>query len=89
MLKYGQMRVDGIHPQAPSLIGLVCPDPIPSIELFHLPITIRGYGARREDRPDYSLEPFARTQLHSRRNAISELDAGIFKSLADCDQTNL
>ena len=75
MLKYGQVRVDGIHPQAPNPIGLICCDPVPSIELFHPPITLRGYGVRRE-----SLGPFTRTQPYPRRNTISELDAGVFKA---------
>ena len=35
MLKYGQVRVDGIHPQAPNPIGLLCCDPVPSVGLFH------------------------------------------------------
>jgi hypothetical protein len=50
-MKYGQVRVDGIHPQALNTIELICSDPIPSIELFHPPISLR-FGVRREDCPD-------------------------------------
>jgi hypothetical protein len=81
------MQVDGIHPQAPSLVELVCPDSILSIELFHRRAPSAATEFRREDRLDYSLEPFAWTELHAWRNAIRKLDAGILKSVADCEQT--
>jgi hypothetical protein len=45
-------------------------------------------GCKTKFRPNYSLEPFARTQPYPRRNAIDELDASIFKSVQHCDQTS-
>ena len=62
----------------PSITGLVRPDPMPDYP--------RRVGVRQGDRPVYSLEPLARTQPYPRRNAINELDAGIFKSVKHCDQ---